>query len=59
MKKENEALTKEVKIIIGSLNQRLIKNRRQLRDLSEENRTIKRELSACMRLKNLIAKEIM
>lgn len=58
MKKEDEALIKEVNTIIKSLNERLKKNKRQLRDLAEENGTIKRELSTCIRLKNLITKEI-
>lgn len=57
MKKENEALIKEVDTIIKSLDRRLMNNRYELRKLAEDNRIIKRELSTCIRLKNLIKKE--
>jgi hypothetical protein len=58
MKDGNKELIFEVNKIITSLNQRLVKNKYELRKLSEENRIIKRELSTCIKLKNLIVKEI-
>jgi hypothetical protein len=57
MKKENQALITEVDTIIKSLERRLYNNKYNLRQLAEDNRVIKRELSTCIRLKNLIKKE--
>lgn len=58
MKKENEALISEIDKIINSLDRKLIENRKYLKQFSEENRVIKKELSTCIRIKNMVKEGI-